>query len=77
MDRFSTLCLLCIDSSDWVAKENECRDSVGKRVKSSPKGIVGEPGADGAEADGCLDTGGVIWRDAARWVEGTREPGGC
>lgn len=62
-------------SSDWVANENECRDSEGKRVRSSAKARVGEPGADGAEPEGCLETGGVMLREAARWVEGTREPG--
>lgn len=34
-------CLLCKKSSDCLAKENECRDSVGKRCKSSNAGDTG------------------------------------
>jgi len=33
---------LWIRSSDWCAKENECKDSEGKRERSSVK--TGEPG---------------------------------
>lgn len=53
-------------SSDCVANENECRDSVGKRVRSSPKVSVGEPGTDGVDVEGCLETGGVMFNDIAR-----------
>jgi hypothetical protein len=68
MDRFSTFWRLCMNSSDCVAKENECRDSEGKRVRSSPKAKVGDPGAVGADSEGCLDTGGVaMFNEAARW----------
>jgi hypothetical protein len=55
-------------SSDCVAKENECNDSDGNRVTSSPIPNVGEPGADGADPEGCLDTGGVMFRDVDLWV---------
>lgn len=48
-----------MNSSDCVAKENECKDSEGKRVRSSPKAKVGDPGTDGAEVEGCRETGGV------------------
>jgi hypothetical protein len=78
MERFSTFCRLCINSSDCVAKEKECSDSEGKRVRSSPKAKVGEAGAVGAASDGCLDTGGVAkFSDVERWVAegGPREPG--
>lgn len=44
MLRFSTFCLLCNESLDWWAKENECRDSEGKRVRSSENGSAGEDG---------------------------------
>lgn len=66
-----------MNSSDWVAKENECNDSEGNRVRSSPKANVGDPGAEGAEPDGCLDTGGVaMFSEAARWFDaGNRGPG--
>jgi hypothetical protein len=76
IERFSTFWRLCINSSDCVANENECRDSEGNRERSSPKANVGDPGAVGAESEGCLDTGGVaIFNDVARCVEGgNREP---
>jgi hypothetical protein len=45
MLRFSTCCRLCRVSLLWCAKENECSDSDGNRVKSSPNGIAGDPGA--------------------------------
>jgi hypothetical protein len=58
-----------MNSSDCVANENECRDSEGKRVRSSPKANVGDPGAVCVDSEGCLDTGGVArFSEAARWV---------
>lgn len=39
-----TFCRLCINSSDWWAKEKECNDSDGNRVRSSVKFNVGEAG---------------------------------
>lgn len=44
IDLFNTFCRLCMNSSDWWAKEKECRDSDGKRVRSSPKS--GDEGPD-------------------------------
>jgi len=48
MDRFRTFWRLCKRSSDWCAKEKECKLSEGKRDRSSVK--VGElgPGDNGA-----------------------------
>lgn len=42
IERFKTVCRLCMRSSDWWAKEKEWSDSTGKRERSSVK--VGEPG---------------------------------
>jgi hypothetical protein len=75
MDLFNTFCRLCMNSSDCVAKENECKDSVGKRVRSSPKARAGEAGAEGVEPEGCLEVGGVICSDAARCEVGNLGPG--
>lgn len=47
MLRLSTCCRFCKVSLLWCAKEKECRDSEGKRVRSSPNGIAGEPGPEG------------------------------
>lgn len=44
MLRFRTFCRLWMLSPDWWAKENEWSDSDGKRLRSSPKGIVGDVG---------------------------------
>ena len=44
IERFKTFCLLCRNSSDWCAKEKECKDSEGKRERSSVK--AGEDGPD-------------------------------
>jgi len=52
IDLFNTFCLLCIYSSDWCAKEKECRDSEGNRLRSSLKFSVGEDGPDGREEEG-------------------------
>ena len=69
MERFSTFWRLWINSSDWVAKENECSDSEGKRDRSSPKAKVGEAGAVGVDSEGCLDAGGVLmFSEVARCV---------
>lgn len=67
-----------MNSSDCVANENEWRDSEGKRERSSPNTRVGEPGADGADPEGCLETGGVaMFKEVARCVVGCSRPGGC
>jgi hypothetical protein len=67
-----------MNSSDWVANENEWRDSLGKRVRSSPNARAGEAGAgagtEGSEPEGCLETGGVMCSEAAREVDNL-EPG--
>jgi hypothetical protein len=44
IDLLRTVWRLCIKSSDWWAKENECRDSDGKRERSSEKLGDGAPG---------------------------------
>lgn len=44
MLRFRTFWRECRESLLWWAKEKECRDSVGKRARSSLKGRVGEEG---------------------------------
>lgn len=36
-----------MNSSDWCAKEKECRDSDGKRLRSSVKFNVGDEGPEG------------------------------
>ena len=79
IERFRTFWRLCINSSDCVANEKECSDSLGKRVRSSPKARVGELGAVGTEVEGCLEAGGVglMFSEAARWAETPREPGCC
>ena len=67
-----------MNSSDCVANENECKDSDGKRVKSSPIANVGDGGAEGEDPEGRLDTGGVaMFSDVARWVVGGRREPGC
>jgi hypothetical protein len=68
-----------MNSSDCVAKENECSDSDGNLERSSPNAKAGDPGGEVAESEGCLDTGGLPrLSEAARWVEGGgREPGCC
>ena len=63
-----------MSSSDCVANENECNDSEGKRVRSSPKDMIGEGGAEGPEPEGRLEDGGVICSDDAR-CEARPEPG--
>lgn len=67
-----------MNPSDCVANENECRDSEGKRVRSSPNAKVGEAGAVGALPEGCLEVGGVMFNDVARWEEDMDRRGpGC
>lgn len=44
-------------------------------MRSSPKVSVGEWGVDGADPEGCRDTGGVILSEAARCADGSRGPG--
>lgn len=51
MLRLSTCCRFCRVSLLWCAKENECSDSDGNRVKSSPNGIAGDPGAAARESE--------------------------
>lgn len=63
-----------MSSSDCVAKENECNDSEGNRVRSSPNAIIGEAGADGPDPEGRREVGGVMCSDDARW-EARLEPG--
>lgn len=63
-----------MNSSDCVANEKECSDSEGKRVRSSPKAKVGEPGA---LPEGCREVGGVMFKDAARWEDVDRRGPGC
>lgn len=50
-------------SSDWWAKEKECRDSEGKRVRSSVKFSVGEEGPE------CMAREGVRGVGRARVIE--------
>jgi hypothetical protein len=65
-----------MNSSDCVANEKECSDSLGKRLRSSPNANVGEAGAVGAASEGCLDPGGVAkFSDVDRAEGGPREPG--
>lgn len=67
-----------MNSSDCVANENEWSDSEGKRVRSSPKAKVGDPGTEGAASEGCRDTGGVLMlSEVLRWVEGSCLGAGC
>jgi hypothetical protein len=78
IDRFSTFWRLCMNSSDCVAKEKECSDSLGKRDRSSPNAKVGDPGAVGAESEGCLLTGGVaMLSEVDRCDEGGRREPSC
>jgi hypothetical protein len=58
IDLFKTFCRLCINSSaEWCAKENECNDSDGNRLKSSVKFMVGDEGPDIAPVELFLDSG--------------------
>ena len=64
--RFKTFCLLCNESLDWCAKENECRDSEGKRVRSSDSGRLGDEGpADRVFIEDLRDGRGEICGDVA------------
>ena len=56
-DLFKALCLLCIHSSDWWAKENECRDSDGNRLRSSVKLRDGEEGPEETAVEGTRELG--------------------
>jgi hypothetical protein len=51
MLRLSTCCRFCRVSLLWCAKEKECNDSDGNRVKSSPNGIAGEFGPAARESE--------------------------
>ena len=51
MLRFNTCCRFCSVSLLWCAKENECNDSDGNRVRSSPNGIAGDAGAAARESE--------------------------
>jgi hypothetical protein len=51
-----------MNSSDCVANENEWSDSEGKRVRSSPKARVGDPGVGGMPRHGL---GADVQRGAA------------
>ena len=46
---------MCRDSSDWCAKEKECRDSEGKRVRSSLKTKTGEGGPESNVTEGARE----------------------
>jgi hypothetical protein len=48
-----------MNSSDWWANENECKDSEGNLVRSSVKFSVGEEGPDGMSIDPVLELGNV------------------
>lgn len=48
---FNTCCRFCRVSLLWCAKENECNDSDGNLVRSSPNGIAGDPGAAASESE--------------------------
>lgn len=92
MDRFKIFCLLCIKSSDWWAKEKECKDSEGKRVRSSVKvGLLG-PGVSALsvpyelflELEGrsntielARGTEGVLDEASEDGIVGSREGGCC
>lgn len=49
--RLSTCCRFCKVSLFWCANENECRDSEGNRLRSSPNGIAGEAGPEGRDRE--------------------------
>ena len=57
-----------MNSSDWWANENECKDSEGNLVRSSVKLRVGEEGPDGIIIDAVLEMGNV------RFIEPDRGP---
>lgn len=77
MDLFRTFCLLWSASSDWWAKLNECRDSDGKRLRSSLKAKIGEAGPEGREPEGRREGGSERFREEDL-VPGTAfGEGGC
>lgn len=57
MLRFSTFWRLCSDVLLWCAKEKECKDSDGKRARSSLKGSVGEDGPETKVSDAFREPG--------------------
>ena len=65
-DLLSIIWRSCIDVSDWCAKEKECKDSEGNRLRSSPKGSVGDEGPEGKQA-------GSGWDGILMFSEGERE----
>lgn len=76
MLRFNTFCRLWRESEDWWAKEKECRDSEGKRVRSSESARVGDARPSWKESEAlrdCVST--ALFGEAARLrfgVEGLR-----
>ena len=72
MERLRTFWRLWTKSSDWCAKENECKDSEGNRDKSSVK--LGEAGP--GDIDFRWPGGGLITEsdvDRERPTDGLRE----
>lgn len=61
-------------SSDWWAKENECRDSEGNRLRSSVKFSVGEEGPELMAKEGVRGFGSASVIEAVRGpTDGLRE----
>lgn len=65
MDLFNTFCLFDMNSPDWCAKLKECRDSDGKRFKSSSM-IAGEEGPEASECNIVMDVERERLRDGLR-----------
>ena len=73
-DLFKMFCRLCMKSSDWWAKENECRDSEGNRLRSSVKLSVGEEGPELMAKEGVRGFGSASVIEAVRGpTDGLRE----
>lgn len=71
-ERLRTFWRLCRKSSDWWAKEKECRDSVGKRERSSEK--LGEAGPEREESGAGVARVALIEVERERvTTEGLRE----
>ena len=63
-----------MNSSDWCAKEKECKDSDGNRLKSSVKFKVGEDGPEGIAIEALREFGNDKVIDPDRGpTEGFRE----
>lgn len=89
-DLFKTFWRLCMNSSDWWAKENECKDSEGNRLRSSVKLSVGEDGPEAIAIDAEREFGkdrvidpdrgpteGFLEDDSEEGIVGTRDGGCC